>query len=306
MTKSSLVLAIWLAWTALALPASSAAFVRSPADNPKICFFWAKRTIPWTMNDKGAASVGFQKTRDALRASFDEWESVPCAGLSFQEQAPTAENRIGFNKEKGATNTNLLVFRPDLCEDVVRPDDRCWEQLNCSNLHNCWDFSQSTIAVTTTTYRQDNGEILDSDIEFNEGTFLFTTVDSPSCQAGSQSLGCVATDIRNTATHEVGHFIGLDHTRAPESEMATMLPKAALGDTFMRTLAQDDVDGVCWIYPRGESTRVCTDNSGLESEEGGGCGGCSAGGGESGLLLGGLVWLLAARRGRASSSTRRE
>lgn len=282
---------------ALFAPGQAAAFVRSEVPGTDVCFFWDKRTLPWTLNDQGARSVGFDETRKAIRLSFDEWTFPRCTDLQFEEQAPTRDTRIGFNKDRGASNQNLLVFRPDVCENVVSRNDSCWSRGNCANTFDCWDFSLNTIAVTTTTYRPDTGEILDSDIEFNEGVFLFTTVDSPRCEQGGESLNCVATDIRNTATHEVGHLIGLDHTDKPASQEATMLAKASLGDTFMRTLAQDDIDGVCWMYPANEPTRICVDWHDPDPDPEG-CGGCSTAGASGSLLWGGLFALWAFRRRR--------
>jgi hypothetical protein len=47
-------------------------------------------------------------------------------------------------------------------------------------------------------------------------------------------------------THEVGHFIGLDHTLDFD---ATMFAGYDEGTTELRTLEQDDIDGACAIYP---------------------------------------------------------
>lgn len=275
-------------------PMDARAFVRSEVPGTNVCFFWNKRTLPWTLNEKGAQSVGFEASQRALRLSFEEWTRPACTDLRFSEQAPTRDDRVGFNQDRGASNQNLLVFRPAVCDDVVEARDPCWSAGTCANTYNCWDFSLNTIAVTTTTYRPDTGEILDSDIEFNEAIFLFTTVDSPRCEQGKESVSCVATDIQNTATHEVGHLIGLDHTNTPESQQATMLARAALGDTFMRSLAQDDIDGVCHMYPAGEPTRVCVMQQGLDEDGGCGC----ASGGSGGLLWGGgiALWALFRRR----------
>jgi MYXO-CTERM domain-containing protein len=55
--------------------------------------------------------------------------------------------------------------------------------------------------------------------------------------------------VRNTVTHEVGHFLGLDHTPI---EAATMFATAPRGETAKRDLHQDDIDGLCAIYPQGQ------------------------------------------------------
>ena len=55
-------------------------------------------------------------------------------------------------------------------------------------------------------------------------------------------------------THEVGHYLGLDHSQIQE---ATMYRSARLGETKKRSLEQDDIDGVCSIYPVSESPLEC-------------------------------------------------
>ncbi len=74
-------------------------------------------------------------------------------------------------------------------------------------------------------------------------------------------------DLQNTVTHEAGHFLGLAHpceadpgtatangvpvcSGHPEMTSVTMFPSASPGEISKRTLAPDDVEGVCAIYPR--------------------------------------------------------
>jgi MYXO-CTERM domain-containing protein len=90
-------------------------------------------------------------------------------------------------------------------------------------------------------------------------------------------------DLRNTLTHEVGHFVGLAHARDPA---ATMDASTQMREVEKRTLAADDVDGVCAIYP---------------AEDDGGCG-CGSGGAAGALAL--LVAALALRRPRRRQTTR--
>ena len=52
-------------------------------------------------------------------------------------------------------------------------------------------------------------------------------------------------DIQNCMTHEVGHMIGLDHSAVPE---ATMYESGPTGETSKRSLSQDDIHGVFYLY----------------------------------------------------------
>ncbi len=80
------------------------------------------------------------------------------------------------------------------------------------------------------------GILLDADIIFN------TSYQWSLNPTGQQF------DVLGTVTHELGHLLGLDHTNVPS---ATMYPTAAPGLCPCRTLKQDDIDGICAIYPSG-------------------------------------------------------
>jgi MYXO-CTERM domain-containing protein len=77
-------------------------------------------------------------------------------------------------------------------------------------------------------------------------------------------VGCDGYDLRNTVTHEAGHFVGLAHPcgdpsgpscqqSPPAGEVPysdrTMYPTTSAGQISKRTLSVDDVAGVCAIYP---------------------------------------------------------
>jgi MYXO-CTERM domain-containing protein len=84
-----------------------------------------------------------------------------------------------------------------------------------------------------------------------------------------------------------------------EVQEATMFAAVTRGDVLRRTLAPDDVAGVCAIYPA-SSTPSCSNASGGSGDDLGGRG-CSVGGGRGGaglalLTLAGLA--LNARRRR--------
>jgi hypothetical protein len=56
-------------------------------------------------------------------------------------------------------------------------------------------------------------------------------------------------DLEAALTHELGHFLGLDHSDVPG---ATMQPEAmGFGATDLRTLEADDIAGICAIYGEG-------------------------------------------------------
>jgi uncharacterized protein (TIGR03382 family) len=162
------------------------------------------------------------------------------------------------------------------------------------------------VALTSVLYDPATGRIFDADIEINgwdghpgapdasppDHGWYFTChpgVEPGPCTSYGQD-GCQFIDLRNTVTHEVGHFIGLAHpcgvregrvdcetVPPPDGGVPyadrTMSPTTGPGDLDKRSLSVDDVAGVCAVYPDAE----------------GGCGCGSAGaGGTLALLLAGV------------------
>lgn len=236
---------------------SAAAYRRSVVPGTGTCLFWNERVLSWTMQADGSHALGFEKSQAALERSFDTWGSVGCSDLRFLQAPPIGEVKTGYFA--GEINENTIVFRQVACEEVVDASDACIEEGECANLYGCWDFERSVIAVTTTTFREKTGEILDADIEFNDSDFDFTDVDGPPCDPGV-TPPCVAVDLQNTATHEIGHFVGLDHVADPR---LVMFASSGLGETTKRELTEDEVQAVCDIYPAGGPTWVCYSSSGL-------------------------------------------
>jgi MYXO-CTERM domain-containing protein len=169
--------------------------------------------------------------------------------------------------------------------------------------HDVWardgmDYADEAGGLTTLFYVSDaessrNGEILDADIEINAIHFAVSTL---GITAGEQS--CLS-DLSNTFTHEFGHLLALDHTcwagvgprpvdqngtpvprcttqpPLPTSiTESTMYPTQECGETKKATLEQDDIAGICNIYPDTADPLSC----GEVSEPGGGCCSTSSGG----------------------------
>jgi len=263
------------------------------ADGP--CLFWRARTVPFVLNEAGSASAGSNSSLEAARASFRTWTQPSCTDFRFEEQPVTSSVEVGFDQNHPSANTNLVVWREVACSEVVPSDDPCLEEGGCNNLYNCWEHSPATIGVTTTTFSNRTGEIFDADIEMNGAYFDFSTVDMPVCPRSgptTQPPTCVATDIENTLVHEIGHVIGLDHVLNLPS--ATMYLSAQYGETDKRTLEEDDIEGVCSIYPAGAPTVTCVQE---EVDAKGGCACSSAP--DSAWWLGALWALVLVRRRRA-------
>jgi MYXO-CTERM domain-containing protein len=285
---------------AAATPA--AAFKRSVTTDESglptdVCLYWPQRTVTWRAASPLGAAAGEEPALAALRSSFRSWNAVGCSDLTIQEGERT-DRSVGY-RQRGS-NTNVVLFRTEGSCERYRGEP-CFEDETCPDEFDCWDYPADLLAVTTTTF-DPCGQLLDADIEFNGGDFAFTAVDGPPCDGSSMS-GCVAFDIANTATHEIGHLLGLDHPSARGNDAikeATMYASAGSGETKKRSLEADDQDGLCSIYPTGAPADACVPAAECRSStRDGGSGICSsAGGGDAGLVAAAAMLLLAGLRRR--------
>ena len=265
----------WMDVRALAVLAAAAAlvtgatvpYVRSRTDRSAPdgghCMGWPAGPLEFRENAAGAPRTGDAGFL-AMERSLTTWATPmqACGNLSLTMGPRTTTRSVGFDDRKGAINENVLMFRTRLCSGLVPADDECIAADTCANVYDCWDFDRATLAITTTTYNARTGRLYDADLEMNAAAYTFTTLDAPPCTQLGQT-GCVATDVQNTVTHELGHALGLDH--APDSR-STMFAGASLGETSKRILDDGSVEFVCTVYPAGEQTRDC-DGSPLDLSE---------------------------------------
>ncbi len=226
------------------------------------CLTWrAESKLVLRQNVSGIPTISGEAGFAAIRNSINTWNAQlsGCSSLSLQEGPRTTSRRIGLD-ENAAANENVIVFRTKLCRAVTPAGDPCLADLTCNNKYDCWDGPADVVAVTLTTYDRDTGRIADADIEYNAGVnrsggqFFFTAVNSPTCPAGSPASTCVSTDVENTTTHELGHFLGLAHTSTPTS---VMFKSAPVGETTKRTLDVSSKQFACDVYPKGKASRDC-------------------------------------------------
>jgi len=116
--------------------------------------------------------------------------------------------------------------------DLADPDYT--DSANIVYFEDNWpsDWDQGFLALTF-TWSVDHGEIIAFDMAFNEN-FEWTV-------SGEKG----AHDFANAATHEVGHAVGMGHS---ETFDATMFADSQMGDTAKRDLAEDDAEGLQYLY----------------------------------------------------------
>ena len=193
-----------------------------------IPIYWDVDSVVYRINEAGTSDVSFDEASAAIRRSFDTWNEVSCSGLRLVYGGITGEDFVGFDSTSIQSNSNIVMF-----------------------VDSGWRHQGDALGLTSVTYDLTTGEIVDADIELNDQNFTFTTSDVP---------GEVQIDIQNTVTHEAGHVVGFDHS---SQQGGTMLASAPPGEISKRELHQDDIDGLCAVYPTGGEG---------DGEEEGGCG----------------------------------
>lgn len=227
-----------------------------PVDtNPAAHFlFWDRACMELSVMDRPGPGFTTAELDTAVDAAFAQWTDLDCG----DGRQPGFQ--IRRTDERGVCDVAQYVSGEGNANTVAVVDDG-WEERS--------GHDRAAFALTTTFFLLDTGEIVDADLELNEDDWDFATCPEEGCMDGSVDLG-------NTLTHEAGHFFGLAHSDAdPES---TMWACADSGETFKRSLAPDDVEGMCTVYgpdalstecrftPRGGFDPFCADD-----REGCGC-----------------------------------
>ncbi len=238
----------------LGLTAQAQVFKRTEATSTSglKCVTWNERNFSYSVDQAGSEKTPDETEFGAIDTSFANWQSVSnsCSDFKFIAGPRVRNGKIG----KGTESENLVVFRETRCDEKVLPSDPCLSDGSCGNAHQCWDHGSETIGLTTVTYGSRTGLAQDADIELNASAYLFTAVASPPCRDGQEMPNCVAYDIQNTLTHEIGHAVGFDHV---EDMRSTMAPTAPLSETSKRVIDLGTSSGFCQTYPRGQPAVPC-------------------------------------------------
>jgi MYXO-CTERM domain-containing protein len=186
--------------------------------------YWGMPVVTYSLQQDASEDVPLDAFRTVVRAAFDTWMNADCDGEPPRIEIIEAEDAVcalhEYNQELG--NANILFFQD-----------------------TGWPFEHNRLAITTVTFDKKTGEIFDADMVLNSEDFLF----------GMGEL-LPEANLQSVLTHEAGHFLGLAHSPAGD---ATMMPSYSPPSTGIdqRDLAQDDIDGICAIYPPGPIADGC-------------------------------------------------
>ncbi len=176
-------------------------------------YHWKREKLPVKIDvdQLGAPNVAFSDVQQAIIASVKTWNSVGCA-LTPLLKVNQVKQGITAPKRDGI---NLIKF-------IKKADE--------------WKFSAGEVANTVHYYNLSTGEIVETDLVLNAWNFKW-----------SVNGAADAFDIQATITHEMGHILGLGHSKDPN---ACMYATANTGETNKRNLNSDDIKGICNIYPK--------------------------------------------------------
>lgn len=158
---------------------------------------------------------------NAVRACFAQWQSVPGTILKFEEAGfagPVVDINAGDNIRADHTNVVFWAKRSTL-------------------VNGGRDDISGLRGYTLTAFSNDN-TILEADIVLNAVEFeWFTDINDT---ANASQL------VEATLLHEIGHFIGLDHSPVGGATVAIGAP----GVGAEAGLSSDEVAAVRWLYPQ--------------------------------------------------------
>ena len=217
----------------------------TPAGNV-VNLHWSSANFPvrYYVNDRQPLDFNLQDELDGLAASFQTWQDVDTATITFQLAGTTDAEPFVFFDGK---STLGFLSDPDL-------------------------EGTGILGATLQVINTFTGEIVEADTLFSN--FFVWSVNP----AGEPNT----FDFVSVATHEIGHFCGLDHSlvgvvqttgfrRRPVPGSAIMYPYSfGPGTVTGRTLTADDEAAISLLYPESSFTRSTGKLSGKITKGGNG------------------------------------
>jgi len=180
----------------------------------------------------------YEQVADVVEKSFAPWMAADCGNgnpsISVQMIGAIECGVSEYSSDRA--NANIVIFREDK-----------WPYVGAGN----------AIGLTTTRFDTKTGDLWDADIELNAYSARLR-IGTPN---GSDD------DLQSVLTHEAGHFLGLSHSSDANATMRAIYDPRTDGTSF-RTLEEDDVAGICAVYPpdRQPATTSCENRHGFSEQ----------------------------------------
>jgi hypothetical protein len=254
-------------WLTLLVSLQASAFVRSTSPKSGKPFVWTEDCLAVKPDARGSQDLDIDTINATLGRAANNWNK----------------------KTYGCTNLRLFTLPADRTLEVESDSqpavvfrDTVWARPG-GMMHDPAAIGLTTVFHVSTPGEPGDATILDADIELNGVYFTFTTDPmNTTTRTDPNGLPTGIADLENTLTHELGHVQGLAHTcwdhltdtppvdnlgnpipdcngTLPDSIlMTTMYPYSLVqGETSKRNVSQDDVDGICDVYPSTDPPKAC-------------------------------------------------
>jgi len=183
---------------------------------------WPSACIDYAVQVDGSVKLGIDADvlQQAAERAFAAWGGVHCPGggsprLKARFQGFVSCDRPEFVCGDTSKNVNTILFRD-----------------------KDWDSDRTAIALTTPSGGTGTGVVVDADLEINSQTFTFDV----------DGTGPGAFQLNEVVAHEVGHFLGLDHSNFRGALMSKNYQTLLLSHEL---LTSDDIAAICAVYPPG-------------------------------------------------------
>ncbi|KYF72639.1 hypothetical protein BE15_06520 [Sorangium cellulosum] len=195
---------------------------------------WNRTCMGYAIDDDGSKYFDLETIRRTVDEAFATWANAECPGggkpgFAVQYMGEVSCGDVEYNVRAG--NANVFTFR----------DAR-------------WSRNPEQIALTTQIFSTVDGEVYNADVEMNTACYQLNPDIALDRESRGDDDGCGFSrgsrhDFLAVVTHEMGHFLGLSHTKHAG---ATMVTSFGGDEPAFRSIEQDDINGICALFPPAE------------------------------------------------------